>query len=131
MRDFRLNRLVPLFLCLRFLSFYPCDPKYNLTKTEKKQKKTMLSQGHCTSCCVWFPFGGRKGCFIQNREGRDQERAPHTHTHAHTHTTAPTRPNIQIYTIYAKVCGHPFKFVDSAISAIPVADRCIKSSTQP
>jgi hypothetical protein len=35
------------------------------------------------------------------------------------------------YTIYTKVCGHPFKWVDSAISAIPVAVRCIKSSTQP
>ena len=30
-----------------------------------------------------------------------------------------------------KVCGHPFKLVDSAVSATPVADRCIKSSTQP
>jgi transposase len=35
------------------------------------------------------------------------------------------------YTIYTRVCGHPFKLVDSAISATPVADRCIKSSTQP
>jgi transposase len=29
------------------------------------------------------------------------------------------------------VCRHPFKLVDSAISATPVADRCVKSSTQP
>ena len=29
------------------------------------------------------------------------------------------------YTIYTKVCGHPFKLGDSAISATPVADRCI------
>ena len=36
-----------------------------------------------------------------------------------------------MYTIYTKVCGHPFKLVDSAISATSVADRCIKSSTQP
>ena len=35
------------------------------------------------------------------------------------------------YTIYTKVCGHPFKLVDSAISVTPVADRCIKSSTPP
>ena len=35
------------------------------------------------------------------------------------------------YSIYTKVCGHPLKCVDSAISATPVADRCIKSSTQP
>jgi hypothetical protein len=28
-------------------------------------------------------------------------------------------------------CGHPFKWVDSAISATPVADRCIKSSRKP
>uniref|UniRef100_A0A4W5KT87 Uncharacterized protein n=1 Tax=Hucho hucho TaxID=62062 RepID=A0A4W5KT87_9TELE len=34
-----------------------------------------------------------------------------------------------IHTIYTKVCGHPFKLVDSAFSATPVADRCIKSST--
>ena len=34
------------------------------------------------------------------------------------------------YTIFTKVCGHPFKLVDLAISATPVADRCIKSSTQ-
>jgi hypothetical protein len=33
--------------------------------------------------------------------------------------------------IYTKVCGHPFKLVDLAISAIPVADRCITPSTQP
>jgi hypothetical protein len=37
-------------------------------------------------------------------------------THTYTHTN---------------VCGHPFKWVDSAISATPVANRCIKSSTQP
>lgn len=35
------------------------------------------------------------------------------------------------YTIYTQVCGHPFKLVDLAISATPVAYRCIKSSTQP
>ena len=35
------------------------------------------------------------------------------------------------YTIYTKVCGHPFKLVDLAISATPVAERCVKSSTQP
>ena len=35
-----------------------------------------------------------------------------------------------IYYLY-KVCGHPFKLVDSAISATPIADRCVKSSTQP
>ena len=35
------------------------------------------------------------------------------------------------YTIYTKVCGHPFILVDLAISAIPVAERCITSSTQP
>jgi hypothetical protein len=29
------------------------------------------------------------------------------------------------------VCGHPFKLVDSAISATPIADRCMKLSTQP
>ena len=33
-----------------------------------------------------------------------------------------------VYTIYTKVCGHPFKLVDSAISATTVADKCIKSS---
>ena len=32
--------------------------------------------------------------------------------------------------MYIYVCGH-FKLVDSAISATPVADRCIKLSTQP
>ena len=32
--------------------------------------------------------------------------------------------------IYKK-CGHYLKLVDSAISATPVADRYIKSSTQP
>ena len=32
-----------------------------------------------------------------------------------------------VYSIYTEVCGHPFKLVDSAISAIPVADRCIKA----
>jgi hypothetical protein len=36
-----------------------------------------------------------------------------------------------ICTIYTKVCGRPFELVDSAILATPVADRCIKSSTQP
>ena len=35
------------------------------------------------------------------------------------------------YTIHTKGCGHPSKLVDLAISATPVADRCIKSSTQP
>ena len=35
------------------------------------------------------------------------------------------------YTIYTKVCGYPFKLVDSAILAAHVADRCIESSTQP
>ena len=35
-----------------------------------------------------------------------------------------------IYTVYTKVCRHPFKWVNSAISAIPV-ERCMKSSTQP
>ena len=35
-----------------------------------------------------------------------------------------------VHYIY-KVCGHPFKLVDLAISATPIADRCIKSSTQP
>ncbi|CDQ77704.1 unnamed protein product [Oncorhynchus mykiss] len=43
-------------------------------------------------------------------------------------------PNIDVshsnYTFYTKVCGHSFKLVDSAISATPVAYRCIKSSTQ-
>ena len=33
--------------------------------------------------------------------------------------------------VYTKVCGHPFKLVDLAISATPAADRCIKWSTQP
>ena len=37
---------------------------------------------------------------------------------------------IYINAIYTKVCGHPFKFVDLAISATAIADRCIKSSTQ-
>jgi hypothetical protein len=37
----------------------------------------------------------------------------------------------QVYTIYTKVCGNPFKFVDSAISATSIVDRCIKLSTQP
>ena len=36
-----------------------------------------------------------------------------------------------IYTIYTKVCGQPIKIVDWAISATPIADRSIKSSTQP
>jgi hypothetical protein len=35
-----------------------------------------------------------------------------------------------LYTIYTQVCGHAFKWVDSAISATPIADRLIKSSTQ-
>ena len=26
------------------------------------------------------------------------------------------------YTTYTEVCGHPFKLVDSAISATPIAD---------
>jgi hypothetical protein len=39
--------------------------------------------------------------------------------------------NRRIYTMYKEVCGQPFKWVDLAISAIPVADRCIKSNTQP
>ena len=30
-----------------------------------------------------------------------------------------------------KLCGHPFKLVAPAISATPVADRCIQPSTQP
>lgn len=34
-----------------------------------------------------------------------------------------------IYTIYAKVYGHPFRLVDSTISATPVTDKCITSST--
>jgi hypothetical protein len=34
------------------------------------------------------------------------------------------------YTIYTKVCGHPFKLVDLTISDTPVADRCRKLSTQ-
>ena len=34
-------------------------------------------------------------------------------------------------TVYTTVCGHPLKLVDSAISATPVADRCITLSTQP
>ena len=37
---------------------------------------------------------------------------------------------IGLYTHW-KVCGHHFKWVDSAISATPVADRCITSSTEP
>ena len=36
-----------------------------------------------------------------------------------------------LYTIYTKVCGHPFKLVDLAISRTPVAGRSMKSSTQP
>ena len=35
------------------------------------------------------------------------------------------------YTVYTEVCGHSFKLVDSAISATPAVDRCIKSSTPP
>ena len=38
-------------------------------------------------------------------------------------------PNVWTY-IY-KVCKHPFKLVDPAISATPIADRCIKLSTLP
>ena len=37
----------------------------------------------------------------------------------------------KIYSLYTKVCGHRFKLEDSAISAIPIADRCMKSSTLP
>ena len=37
--------------------------------------------------------------------------------------------NILIYTTLPKVCGHAL--VDYAISATPVADRCVRSSTQP
>ena len=33
--------------------------------------------------------------------------------------------------MYTKVCGHYFIFVDLAISATPIADRCIKSSIYP
>ena len=33
-----------------------------------------------------------------------------------------------VYTIYTKVLGHPYKLVDSAISA--AADSCIQSRTQ-
>ena len=36
-----------------------------------------------------------------------------------------------LYAIYTKVRGHPFKWVDLAISATPVADRCIKLRTPP
>ena len=32
--------------------------------------------------------------------------------------------------IYTKVFGHPFKWVDLSISAIHVADRCIKVRAQ-
>ena len=35
------------------------------------------------------------------------------------------------YTIYTKVCGHPFKLVELAISATTVSDGGMKSSTQP
>ena len=53
----------------------------------------------------------------------------------HIHHQKPTLeeyPNAKvIHTIYTKVCGHPFKLVDSASSPTPVADRCIKSSTPP
>jgi hypothetical protein len=45
--------------------------------------------------------------------------------------TTHTQPAISTYTIYTKVCGHNFQLVDLAISATPVADRCIKSSTPP
>ena len=37
------------------------------------------------------------------------------------------QPSLKMH--YTKVCGHPFKLVDLAISVTPVADRCIKSST--
>jgi hypothetical protein len=39
---------------------------------------------------------------------------------------APLSVQCYVYTIYTNVCGHPFKVVDSAISATLVADRCIK-----
>jgi hypothetical protein len=35
------------------------------------------------------------------------------------------------YTIYTKVCGHPFELVDLAVAATPVAKMCVKSSTPP
>ena len=35
------------------------------------------------------------------------------------------------YNTSPEVCGHPFRLVDSAVSVILVADRCIKLSTQP
>uniref|UniRef100_A0A4W5KFU2 Zgc:86896 n=1 Tax=Hucho hucho TaxID=62062 RepID=A0A4W5KFU2_9TELE len=35
------------------------------------------------------------------------------------------------YTTYTKVYGHPVKLVDLAISAIPIADRCIQFSRKP
>jgi hypothetical protein len=39
---------------------------------------------------------------------------------------------LKIHTLYIyKSMWTPFKLVDSAISATPVADRCIKLSTQP
>ena len=49
------------------------------------------------------------------------------------YTLSPTlsaKKAISVYTTYTKVCGHPFKLVDLAISATPVADKCIESSTQ-
>ena len=51
--------------------------------------------------------------------------------HAHRGHMAPQICPVYIHDIYTKVCGHLFKWVDSAISATPIADRCIKSSTQP
>ena len=35
------------------------------------------------------------------------------------------------YTTWPKVCGQPFKCVDLAVSATPIAYRCIKLSTPP
>ena len=35
------------------------------------------------------------------------------------------------YTMYTKVCEHPFKWLDLPISATSVADGCIRSSIQP
>ena len=37
-----------------------------------------------------------------------------------------TTESVWLYTINTEVYGHPFKLVDSAILATPVADRCIK-----
>ena len=36
-----------------------------------------------------------------------------------------------VYSIYPKASEHPFKLVDLAILATPIADRCIKLSTTP